>query len=84
MACPCCQSHLHKSGEDVSGGLDVIPAISRTADGPSQVWCSCTNDCGPGEDVPYLITSGMASIELVTHVVVSKFAWYPPPPLYRR
>lgn len=29
-----------------------------------------------------LIESGMASTALVSHVVVSKFAWYPP--LYRQ
>lgn len=28
-ACPCCESRLHKIGEDVSEVLDVIPAILR-------------------------------------------------------
>jgi transposase len=28
-ACPCCQSRLHKIGQDVSEVLDVIPAILR-------------------------------------------------------
>jgi transposase len=34
-ACPCCQSRLHKIGQDVSEVLDVIPAILRVVCTPS-------------------------------------------------
>lgn len=82
-ACPCCDGRLHKIGEDVSEVLDVIPAILRVlrtirpntpAAAAPTAWCR--------KVLPRLIESGMASTALVTHVVVSKFAWYLP--LYRQ
>ena len=82
--CPCCQGQLHKIGEDVSEVLDVIPAILRVLRTvrPKYACRSCTNGVVQAKILPRLIESGMASTALVTHVVVSKFAWYVP--LYRQ
>jgi transposase len=84
MACPCCQGQLHKIGEDVSEVLDVIPAILRVLRTvrPKYACRSCTDGVVQAKVLPRLIESGMASTVLVTHVVVSKFAWYLP--LYRQ
>src|SRR5258708_7234549 len=62
-ACPCCQSRLHKIGQDISEVLDVIPAILRVLRIQAKA-------------LPRLIENSMASTALVTHVVVSKFAWF--------
>ncbi|MHC2608463.1 transposase [Bradyrhizobium liaoningense] len=83
-ACPCCQGQLHKIGEDVSEVLDVIPAmlqVLRTVR-PKYACRSCTDGVVQAKVLPRLIESGMASTALVSHVVVSKFAWYLP--LYRQ
>ena len=83
-ACPCCQGQLHKIGEDVSEVLDVIPAILRVLRTirPKYGCRGCTDGVVQAKVLPRLIESGMASTALVTHVVVSKFAWYLP--LYRQ
>jgi len=83
-ACPCCQGRLHKIGEDVSEVLDVIPAILRVLRTirPKYACRGCTDGVVQAKVLPRLIDSGMASTALVTHVVVSKFAWYLP--LYRQ
>jgi transposase len=83
-ACPCCEGRLHKIGEDVSEVLDVIPAILRVLRTirPKYACRSCTDGVVQAKVLPRLIESGMASTALVTHVVVSKFAWYLP--LYRQ
>src|ERR1700726_2160626 len=83
-ACPCCQGQLHKIGEDVSEVLDVIPAILRVLRTirPKYGCRSCTDGVVQAKVLPRLIESGMASTALVSHVVVSKFAWYLP--LYRQ
>jgi transposase len=77
-ACPCCQGRLHKIGEDVSEVLDVIPAILRVLRTvrPKYACRNCTDGVVQAKVLPRLIESGMASTALVTHVVVSKFAWY--------
>ena len=79
-ACPCCQGRLHKIGEDVSEVLDVIPAILRVLRTirPKYGCRSCTDGVVQAKVLPRLIESGMASTALVSHVVVSKFAWYLP------
>src|SRR6266404_7439414 len=83
-ACPCCEGRLHKIGEDVSEVLDVIPAILRVLRTirPKYACRGCTDGVVQAKVLPRLIESGMASTALVTHVVVSKFAWYLP--LYRQ
>ena len=83
-ACPCCQGQLHKIGEDVSEVLDVIPAILRVLRTvrPKYGCRSCTDGVVQAKVLPRLIEGGMASTALVSHVVVSKFAWYLP--LYRQ
>jgi transposase len=83
-ACPCCQGRLHKIGEDVSEVLDVIPAILRVLRTirPKYGCRSCTDGVVQAKVLPRLIENGMASTALVSHVVVSKFAWYLP--LYRQ
>jgi transposase len=83
-ACPCCQGVLHRIGEDVSEVLDVIPAILRVLRTirPKYACRGCTDGVVQAKVLPRLIEGGMASTALVTHVVVSKFAWYLP--LYRQ
>jgi transposase len=83
-ACPCCKGRLHKIGEDVSEVLDIIPAILRVLRTirPKYACRGCTDGVVQAKVLPRLIESGMASTALVTHVVVSKFAWYLP--LYRQ
>jgi transposase len=83
-ACPCCQGALHRIGEDVSEVLDVIPAILRVLRTirPKYGCRACTDGVVQAKVLPRLIEGGMASTALVTHVVVSKFAWYLP--LYRQ
>jgi transposase len=58
--------------------LDVIPAILRVLRTvrPKYACRSCTDGVVQAKVLPRLIESGMASTALVTHVVVSKFAWY--------
>jgi transposase len=64
--------------------LDVIPAILRVLRTirPKYACRGCTDGVVQAKALPRLIESGMASTALVTHVVVSKFAWYLP--LYRQ
>ena len=83
-ACPCCQGVLHRIGEDVSEVLDVIPAILRVLRTirPKYACRGCTDGVVQAKVLPRLIEGGMGSTALVTHVVVSKFAWYLP--LYRQ
>src|SRR5258705_2845745 len=75
---------MHKSGGDASEVLDVIPAILRVLRPirPKYASRGCTDGVVQAKVLPRLIESGMASTALVTHVVVSKFAWYLP--LYRQ
>src|SRR6202049_5334550 len=49
---------------------------------PKYACRGCTDGVVQAKVLPRLIESGMASTALVTHVVVSKFAWYLP--LYRQ
>ncbi|WP_244430249.1 IS66 family transposase, partial [Bradyrhizobium liaoningense] len=64
--------------------LDVIPAILRVLRTirPKYGCRGCTDGVVQAKVLPRLIEGGMASTALVTHVVVSKFAWYLP--LYRQ
>jgi transposase len=82
--CPCCGGRLHKIGEDVTEVLDVIPAILRVLRTirPKYACRGCTDGVVQAKVLPRLVESGMASTALVSHVVVSKFAWYLP--LYRQ
>jgi transposase len=49
---------------------------------PKYGYRGCIDGVVQAKALPRLIESGMASTALVTHVVVSKFAWYLP--LYRQ
>jgi transposase len=77
-ACPCCQGLLHKIGQDVSEVLDVIPAILRVLRmiRPKYACRGCEGAVVQAKALPRLIENSMASTALVTHVVVSKFAWF--------
>jgi transposase len=77
-ACPCCQGRLHKIGQDVSEVLDVIPAILRVLRmiRPKYACRGCEGAVVQAKALPRLIENSMASTALVTHVVVSKFAWF--------
>src|SRR5260370_41489045 len=83
-ACPGRGGRVHKMGEDVSEVLDVIPACVRVLRTfrPKDACRGCPDGVVEGEVLPRLIESGMASTALVSHVVVSKCAWYLP--LYRQ
>jgi transposase len=83
-ACPCCAGVLHRIGEDVSEVLDVIPAILRVLRTirPKYGCRGCTDGVVQAKVLPRLVEGGMASTAPVTHVMVSKFAWYLP--LYRQ
>src|SRR6202166_5023898 len=78
MACPCCAGGLHKIGEDVNEVLDVIPAILRVLRmiRPKYACRGCEGAVVQAKALPRLVENSMASTALVTHVVVSKFAWY--------
>ncbi|MGB9412426.1 MAG: IS66 family transposase [Pseudolabrys sp.] len=77
-ACPCCQGRLHKIGQDVSEVLDVIPAILRVLRmiRPKYACRGCEGAVVQAKALPRLIENSMASTALVTHEVVSKFAWF--------
>jgi transposase len=76
--CPCCQSRLHRIGQEVSEVLDVIPAILRVLRTirPKYACRACEGAVVQAKALPRLIENSMASTALVTHVVVSKFAWF--------
>lgn len=80
QACPCCQGRLHAIGEDVSEMLDVIPAVIRVKRirRPRYGCRTCEGVVVQALAPPRLVDGGMATIALVTHVVVSKFAWHLP------
>lgn len=77
-AFPCCQGRLHKIGQDVSEVLDVIPAILRVLPmiRPKYGCRGCEGAVVQAKASPRLIENSMASTALVTHVVVSKLAWF--------
>ena len=58
--------------------LDVIPAILRVLRmiRPKYACRGCEGAVVQAKALPRLIENSMASTALVTHVVVSKFAWY--------
>jgi transposase len=76
--CPCCQGLLHRIGQDVSEVLDIIPAILRVLRmiRPKYACRGCKGAVVQAKALPRLIENSMASTALVTHVVVSKFAWF--------
>jgi transposase len=76
--CPCCQGNLHRIGQDVSEVLDLIPAILRVLRmiRPKYACRGCEGTVVQAKALPRLIENSMASTALVTHVVVSKFAWF--------
>ena len=80
QACPCCQGKLHPIGEDVSEMLDVIPAVIRVRRirRPRYGCRACESAVVQAPAPPRLVEGGMATTALVTHVVVSKFAWHLP------
>src|SRR3979490_86216 len=81
---PCCEGRRRKIGEDVTEVLAVLPASLgvRPTIRPKYACRGCTDGVVQAKVLPRLIESGMASTALVTHGVVSKFAWYLP--LYRQ
>ncbi|MEO9191806.1 MAG: IS66 family transposase [Acetobacteraceae bacterium] len=80
QTCPCCQGKLHLIGEDVSEMLDVIPAVIRVQRirRPRYGCRACESAVVQAPAPPRLVEGGMATTALVTHVVVSKFAWHLP------
>jgi transposase len=82
--CPCCQSQLHKIGEDVSERLDVIPAQFRVlvTRRPKYACRTCEEGVAQAPAPARLIEGGLPTEALVAHVVVAKFADHCP--LYRQ
>ena len=78
--CPCCQGLLHLIGEDVSEQLDVIPAVLqvRRTRRPRYGCRSCEGAVVQAKAPPRLVENGMATTELITSIVVAKFAWHQP------
>ena len=76
--CSCCQGGLHRIGQDISEILDVIPAILRVLRmiRPKYACRRCEGAVVQAKALPRLVENSMASTALVTHVVVSKFAWF--------
>ncbi|MGH7103735.1 MAG: IS66 family transposase, partial [Acetobacteraceae bacterium] len=78
--CPCCGGPLHLIGEDVSEQLDVTPAVlqvKRTRR-PRYGCRACEGAVVQAKAPPRLVEGGMPTTELVTAVVVAKFAWHLP------
>jgi transposase len=78
--CPCCQGPLHRIGEDVSEQLDVIPAVLQVKriHRPRYGCRACEGTVVQAKVPPRLVDNGMATTELVTSIVVAKFAWHLP------
>ena len=78
--CPCCGGALHVIGEDLSEQLDVIPAVIQVKRirRPRYGCRSCEGTVVQAKAPPRLVENGMATIALVTSIVVGKFAWHLP------
>ena len=82
--CSCCSGNLHRIGEDVSEALDIVPALLRViwTIRPKYACRTCMDGVVQAPARSRVMDGGMATTALVTHVVVSKFAWHLP--LYRQ
>src|SRR6202165_3885601 len=82
--CPCCQSELHRIGEDKSERLDIVPAQFRVlvTRRPKYACRRCEDGVGQAPAPARLIEGGMPTEATVAQVLVSKYADHLP--LYRQ
>jgi transposase len=83
-SCPCCQSELHRIGEDKSERLDIVPAQFRVlvTRRPKYACRRCEDGVTPAPAPSRLIEGGMPTEATVAQVLVSKYADHLP--LYRQ
>ena len=83
-SCPCCSAPLHRSGEDVSERLDVVPAQFRVlvVRRPKYACRAYTDGVAQAPAPARLIEGGLPTDATVAQVLVSKFADHLP--LYRQ
>ena len=82
--CPCCRSHMHVIGEEVSERLDVIPAQFRVivTHRPKYACRACEQAVVQAPAPEHLIKGGLPTEAMVASVLVAKYAWHLP--LYRQ
>ncbi len=82
--CPCCCGELHRTGEDVSEKLDVVPAQFRVlvVRRPKYACRACEDAVIQAPAPARLIEGGLPTEATVAHVLVSKYADHLP--LYRQ
>jgi len=82
--CPCCNSALHRIGEDVAERLDLVPAQLRVlvTRRPKYACRACEEGVVQAAAPARLIEGGMPTEALVAHVLVAKYADHCP--LYRQ
>jgi transposase len=82
--CPCCQSELHRIGEDKSERLDIVPAQFRVlvTRRPKYACRRCEDGVTQAPAPSRLIEGGMPTEATVAQVLVSKYADHLP--LYRQ
>lgn len=82
--CACRGDLRVRIGEDVSEALDIVPALLRVIRTirPKYACRRCQGDVVQAPAPARVMSGGMATTALVSHVVASKFAWHLP--LYRQ
>src|SRR6266480_1477456 len=82
--CPCCNSELHRIGEDKSERLDLVPAQFRVlvTRRPKYACRSCEDGVTQAQAPARLIEGGLPTEATVAQVLVSKYADHLP--LYRQ
>src|ERR1700720_1389000 len=82
--CPCCQSELHRIGEDKSERLDIVPAQFRVlvTRRPKYACRRCEDGVVQAPAPSRLIEGGMPTEATIAQVLVSKYADHLP--LYRQ
>ena len=82
--CPCCQSELHRIGEDKSERLDIVPAQFRVlvTRRPKYACRRCEDGVVQAPATARLIEGGMPTEATIAQILVSKYADHLP--LYRQ
>src|SRR3981081_3811063 len=82
--CPCCQSELHRIGEDKSERLDIVPAQFRVlvTRRPKYACRTCEDGVVQAPAPARLIEGGLPTEATIAQVLVSKYADHLP--LYRQ
>ncbi len=78
--CSCCQTALHRIGEDVSEMLDIVPAILRVKRirRPRYGCRACESAVVQAAAPQRPIEGGLPTAALLAHIAASKFAWHLP------